>query len=205
MVFLIVRIAIKAVCISEQFLKVTKVGAHAMGHEQLQSQWTVCTCLQWKANISWSCEIQSEDCTGLGNRTCKYLCALEVSFVTKYLYTHAYKCVSVWCVCGCGSFLLFVFITLPKLDCSPRARWDFVHVTVFLHALQYPLPFRQLLVDFRGGGSARFIFFCLVSYLCALLFDSYENCDQHIKDCEEHKLQTQPGCNEEETLEVCNH
>lgn len=35
------------------------------------------------------------------------------------------------------------------------------------------------------------------------LFDSYENCDIHIQDCEEHKLQTQPGCNEEETLEVC--
>ncbi|KAK7113132.1 DNA-directed RNA polymerase III subunit RPC1-like [Littorina saxatilis] len=35
-----------------------------------------------------------------------------------------------------------------------------------------------------------------------LLEKGYRQCDQYIQDCEEHRLQTQPGCNEAETLEA---
>ncbi|XP_048242877.1 DNA-directed RNA polymerase III subunit RPC1-like [Haliotis rufescens] len=36
----------------------------------------------------------------------------------------------------------------------------------------------------------------------ALLDDGYSNCDSYIRDLEDGKLQTQPGCSEEETLEA---
>ena len=35
-----------------------------------------------------------------------------------------------------------------------------------------------------------------------LLDNGYEKCDEFIRDLEEGKLQTQPGCTAEETLEV---
>ena len=35
-----------------------------------------------------------------------------------------------------------------------------------------------------------------------LLNDGYTKCDEYIRDLEAGKLQTQPGCTEEETLEV---
>ncbi|KAJ8318173.1 hypothetical protein KUTeg_003264 [Tegillarca granosa] len=37
-----------------------------------------------------------------------------------------------------------------------------------------------------------------------LLDDGYAKCDGYIRDLEEGRLQTQPGCDEEETLEVCS-
>ena len=48
-----------------------------------------------------------------------------------------------------------------------------------------------------------YILFVFDVFTCVL--DSYTNCDIYIKNLEEGKLQAQPGCTEEETLEVKNY